>query len=207
VTRVLLATTNRGKQAELRAAFDELGWQAVGLDAFPGLAVAEEPADTLQANARAKALHYARLTGLAALADDSGLEVEALGGAPGVRSARYAGPAADDAANRARLLAALAGRPSPAERRARFVCALCLVQDGRPLVEVQGRCSGTIAPAPAGSGGFGYDPLFVPDDPRAGGRSFGELPPALKQQLSHRGAALAALRSALAARPAPGPRR
>ncbi|HZJ69588.1 MAG TPA: non-canonical purine NTP pyrophosphatase [Planctomycetota bacterium] len=205
MTRVLLATTNRGKQAELRAAFDELGWEAVGLEVFPGLAVADEPADTLAANARAKALHYARLTGLAALADDSGLEVEALGGAPGVRSARYAGPAADDAANRERLLAALAGRTAPAERRARFVCALCLVQDGRPLVEVAGRCEGTIAPA--ARGGFGYDPLFVPDDPRAGGRTFGELPPALKQALSHRGAALAALRSALAARTGPGPRR
>jgi XTP/dITP diphosphohydrolase len=207
VSRVLLATTNRGKQAELAAAFGELGWQAVGLDAFPGLPVADEPAETLPENARAKALHYAKLTGLAALADDSGLEVEALGGAPGVRSARYAGPDADDAANRARLLEALAGRASPAERRARFVCALCLVQDGRPLVEVEGRCAGTIAPAARGGGGFGYDPLFVPDDARAGGRTFGELPPALKQQLSHRGAALAALRSALAALPATGPRR
>ena len=203
----MLATTNRGKQAELRTVFDELGWEPVGLDAFPALAVAEEPADTLEENARAKALYYARLTGMAALADDSGLEVEALGGAPGVRSARYAGPAADDAANRARLLAALADRSAPADRRARFVCALCLVQDGRPLVEVQGQCTGTIAPAARGSGGFGYDPLFLPDDPRAGGRTFGELPPALKQQLSHRGAALVALRSALAALPAPGPRR
>jgi XTP/dITP diphosphohydrolase len=206
VTRVLLATTNRGKQAELRAAFDELGWEAVGLDAFPGLPVAAEPEPTLAGNARAKALHYARLTGLAALADDSGLEVEALGGAPGVRSARYAGPDADDEANRARLLAELAARATPAERRARFVCALCLVQDGAPRLEVQGRCSGTIAPAPRGSLGFGYDPLFVPDDPRAGGRTFAELPPALKQQLSHRGAALGALRAALTRLPAPEPR-
>ena len=207
MTRVLLATTNRGKQAELSAIFEELGWEAVGLDAFPGLPVAEEPEPTLPGNARAKALHYARLTGLVALADDSGLEVEALGGAPGVRSARYAGPDADDERNRARLLAELADRTAPAERRARFVCALCLVQDGRPLVEVQGRCTGTIARAARGSGGFGYDPLFVADDPRAGGRTFGELAPALKRQLSHRGAALEALRSALAALPAPGPRR
>jgi len=207
VIRVLLATTNRGKQAELRAAFGELGWETVGLEAFPGLPVAEEPEPTLAANARAKALHYARLTGMVALADDSGLEVEALGGAPGVRSARYAGPDADDEANRARLLAGLAARTTPAERRARFVCALCLVQDGRPVVEVAGRCTGTIAPAARGSSGFGYDPLFVPDDPRAGGRTFAELPPALKQQLSHRGAALDALRSALTCLPAPEPRR
>jgi len=205
VTRVLLATTNRGKQAELRAAFDELGWEAIGLEAFPGLPVAEEPAETLAENARAKALHYSALTGLAALADDSGLEVEALGGAPGVRSARYAGPQADDAANRARLLDALAGRTGSG-RRARFVCALCLVQDEAPRVEVQGRCTGTIAAAPRGSLGFGYDPLFVPDDPAAGGRTFAELPPELKRALSHRGAALAALRAALAALPAPDAR-
>ena len=204
MTAVLLATTNRGKQAELRAAFGELGWEPVGLEAFPGLAVAAEDAETLVANARDKALHYSRLTGLPALADDSGLEVEALGGAPGVRSARFAGPAADDAANRERLLAALAGRPRPADRRARFVCALCLARDGRPLIEVQGECAGTIGPAPRGTGGFGYDPLFVPDDPTAAGRSFAELPPGLKRRVSHRGAALAALASALAALAARG---
>lgn len=207
MTRVLLATTNRGKQAELRAAFEELGWEAVGLDTFPGLPVAEERADTLAANARDKALHYARLSGLAALADDSGVEVAALQGAPGVRSARFAGPAADDAANRARLLASLAGLPRASDRRARFVCALCLAQDGRPRLEVQGDCSGTISLAPRGSGGFGYDPLFVPDDAAATGRTFAELPPELKRRLSHRGAALAALRAALAALPAQDGRR
>ncbi|HZL99808.1 MAG TPA: non-canonical purine NTP pyrophosphatase, partial [Planctomycetota bacterium] len=98
-----------------------------------------------------------------------------------------------------RLLAELAGRPRPAERRARFVCALCLAQDGRPLIEVQGECAGTIGLAPRGAGGFGYDPLFVPDDPAASGRSFAELQPELKRRISHRGAALSALAAALAA--------
>lgn len=202
MTRVLLATTNRGKQAELRAAFGELGWEAVGLDDFPGLPIAPEDADTCAGNARDKALYYARLSGLAALADDSGLEVAALEGAPGVHSARYAGPEADDAANRSRLLAALASQVRPSERRARFVCALCLAQDGRPLVEVQGECSGTISLAARGNGGFGYDSLFVPDDASAAGRTFAELEPEQKRRLSHRGAALAALRTALAALPA-----
>jgi XTP/dITP diphosphohydrolase len=196
VSRVLLATTNRGKQAELRPAFEELGWEAVGIEAFPGIAEAEERGATVAENAREKALHYARLTGLPALADDSGLEVAALGGRPGVRSARYAGPGADDAVNRALLLAELGG---VADRRARFVCALCLAHEGRELLAVQGQCSGTIARAPRGEGGFGYDALFVADDPAAAGRTFAELPSELKRRLSHRGAALAALRAALAA--------
>jgi XTP/dITP diphosphohydrolase len=115
-----------------------------------------------------------------------------------VRSARFAGPEADDRANRHRLLSELAG---VRDRRARFVCALCLVVDGRPVVEVQGACSGTIATTARGTAGFGYDPLFMPDDPSAEGRTFAELEAAHKQRLSHRGAALRALRQALEGRP------
>ncbi len=192
-----MATTNRGKVAELAPAFAALGWEAVGLQAFPGLRAPAEDGASFAANARLKALHYAAATGVPALADDSGLAVEALGGAPGVHSARYAGPAADDAANCARLLRELSGAR---DRRARFHCALCLVEDGRVTLEVEGRCGGTIADAPRGAGGFGYDPLFVPDDAAAGGRTFAELPAEAKRAISHRGRALAALRAALAAR-------
>jgi XTP/dITP diphosphohydrolase len=198
VTRLLVATTNAGKLRELLPLLDGLPWEPIGLEGFPGVPVAPEDEDDIVANARSKALHYAGHTGLATLADDSGLEVDALGGAPGVRSARFAGPEADDEANRVRLLEALAG---VRERTARFVCALCLVVDGQPLIEVQGRCEGRISRAPRGSGGFGYDPLFVPSDPSAEGRTFAELSPEHKQRLSHRGAALRALREALGERP------
>jgi XTP/dITP diphosphohydrolase len=198
VHRVLVATTNRGKLAELAPVLAELGWTAVGLDAFPGVAVAAEDAGDLAGNARAKALHYAAATGLPALADDSGLEVRALGGAPGVRSARYAGHDADDDRNRRRLLAALDGVE---DRRARFACALCLVEDGAPVVEVLGSCEGRIARTPRGAGGFGYDPLFVPDDPLAAGRTFAELVPDDKRRISHRARALAALHRALSRPP------
>lgn len=197
--RLLVATTNRGKLAELVPLLSGLGWQAVDLGQFPGVPEAVEDGATLQENARRKARHYAEHTGLAALADDSGLEVAALGGEPGVRSARYAGEHADDAANNALLLQRLAG---VADRRARFVCALCVWDGGRPLAEVTGRCEGRLLEAPRGEGGFGYDPLFVPDDGAAGGRTFAELSRAEKGSLSHRGRALAAL--ALALSPAAG---
>jgi XTP/dITP diphosphohydrolase len=203
VTRLLIATTNRGKLAELSAPLAALGWETVGLADFPAVPIAREDGDTFAENARSKALHYARATGLAAMADDSGLCAEALRGAPGVHSARFAGPSASDAQNRALLISKLAGQ---SDRRARFECALCLAEpvaggDGRfKLTEVRGSCTGRLLPAERGTGGFGYDPLFVPDDAQAAGRSFAELPAAEKQRLSHRGAALAALSARLAAR-------
>ncbi|HEX5009381.1 MAG TPA: RdgB/HAM1 family non-canonical purine NTP pyrophosphatase [Planctomycetota bacterium] len=209
MTRLLVATTNRGKLAELQPALGALGWELCGLQEFPGVPVAREDGYSFAENARDKALHYARATGLAALADDSGLCVDALGGAPGIHSARYAGSAANDAQNRSRLLAELRGHEN---RRASFACSLCLAEpvaggDGRlSLTEVEGRCAGQVLDAERGTGGFGYDPLFVPDDPAAAGRSFAELPRADKQRLSHRGAALALLLQQLAARAAGGPR-
>jgi len=208
MTRLLVATTNQGKLAELQPALGALGWELCGLQEFPAVPVAREDGASFAENARAKALHYARATGCAALADDSGLCVDALGGAPGVYSARYAGPGANDAQNRSRLLAELRGQSS---RRASFTCALCLAEpvasgDGRmSLTEVEGRCTGSVLEAERGTGGFGYDPLFVPDDPSAAGRSFAELPRADKQRLSHRGVAVARLLERLAAR-AGGPR-
>lgn len=155
----------------------------------------EETGATLLDNARLKARAIAEATGHPAVADDTGLEVEDLGGAPGVHSARYAGDHATYADNVAKLLAALAGVGPP--RRARFrTVALAAWPDGREVV-AEGVVDGTIATEARGSGGFGYDPVFVPDD--AGGRTFAEMDPALKNGLSHRGRAFRALAERLRA--------
>ena len=202
MNRLVVATTNAGKIAELTPLLGALGYEVCGLDAFPAVTVAVEDGDTFASNAEKKARHYAVSTGLPALADDSGLAVRALGGAPGVHSARFAGEDADDAANNALLLQRLAEQP---DRRARFVCALCLVDGDTLIASVEGRCEGRILDAPRGAGGFGYDPLFVPEAAVAGGRSFAELSREAKSQLSHRGAALRALVTTLEARRLAGP--
>lgn len=193
--RVVLASGNRGKVAELSTLLEPAGL-VVEPQSDHGVPEAEEPHPTFVENALAKARNAARHTGLAAIADDSGLEVDALDGAPGVLSARYAGPDGDDAANNARLLAELEG--IPAERRtARFVCVLVYLDhadDPTPII-AQGFWEGRILEAPRGEGGFGYDPLFwVPDH----GCASAELEAAEKNRISHRGQALLALRSALA---------
>ena len=150
-----------------------------------------EDEDTFLGNARLKAAALVAATGLAAVADDSGLEVDALGGAPGVWSARYAGAGATDEDNVAKLLAAIADRPDPADRTARFRAVVVLQRpDGSELV-ADGTVEGHIALAARGDGGFGYDPVFVPAE--GDGRTFGELPPAEKHAISHRGRALAVL--------------
>jgi len=197
---VVLASANPKKVAELR---DILGDR---FDLVPRPAEVPEvveDADTFEGNARLKAVALVEATGLAAIADDSGLEVDALGGEPGVRSARYAAgdrrEDATDEANTARLLANLGAHPDPVERRARFRCVLVLRRpDGREMV-AEGTCEGTIAAAPSGTGGFGYDPVFVPT--AGDGRTFAELANEEKHALSHRGAALAALDRLLAAEP------
>jgi XTP/dITP diphosphohydrolase len=206
--RLWLATTNRKKQAELARLLDRLGIEVRGADAAPKPLVVDEDAPDFAGNARKKALAMARLSGGAALGDDSGLVVDALGGRPGVWSARYAGPDATDADRIAKLLAELAGVP-PAQRTARFVCALCLAApDGRVLVELEGRCEGWIAATPSGTGGFGYDPVFVAragrDQEPTGARptTFAELSPQDKDALSHRGAALRQLAAWLRSHPA-----
>jgi XTP/dITP diphosphohydrolase len=151
-----------------------------------------EDGATFEANALIKARVCAEATGLPAIADDSGLEVDALGGAPGVHSARYAGAGGDDAANNAKLVTALAGTPDE-QRTARFVCAAVVVTpDGRQAV-VRGTMEGRIARAARGEHGFGYDPYFVSDG-AGDGRTNGELAPAEKDAISHRGAAFRALR-------------
>jgi XTP/dITP diphosphohydrolase len=194
--RLVFATTNRAKLREVAEILAADGVTVVGIDdVAPGWSVVEDGA-TFAANARLKACDLAARAGLPVLGDDSGLEVDALGGRPGVRSARYAREHATDAENTALLLQELSDVPDAA-RRAAFRCALALAwPDGR-VVEADGRCEGRIAPAPRGSGGFGYDPVFV--DP-ASGRTFGELPAEAKNAFSHRRRALDALRSVLGAR-------
>ena len=194
--RVVLATANPGKQREFQALLAPLGFEVL-LQSELGVVAPDETGDTFEANALLKARHAARCTGLPALADDSGLEVDALGGRPGVRSARYAGEGASDAANNQRLLAELDGVP-PHQRGARYRCVLAFVRDAddpAPLL-VEGAWEGRITAAPRGNGGFGYDPLFIP----AGhdGTS-AELAPAEKNRLSHRGQALRGLVARLAA--------
>jgi XTP/dITP diphosphohydrolase len=194
--KVVLATANPGKQREFQSLLAPLGYELLPQSSL-GIDAPEEIGDTFEANALLKARHAARRARLPALADDSGLEVDALGGRPGVRSARYAGAAASDAANNALLLAELAGVP-PERRTARYRCALALVRsalDPEPLL-VSATWEGHIGTAPRGGGGFGYDPLFVPAGMDC---TAAELPAAEKDRLSHRGKALRALAARLAA--------
>ncbi|MCC7463197.1 MAG: RdgB/HAM1 family non-canonical purine NTP pyrophosphatase [Gammaproteobacteria bacterium] len=188
--QVVLATANPGKQREFQALLAPLGYQVL-LQSLLGVAAPEETGATFEANALLKARHAARCTGLPALADDSGLEVEALGGRPGVRSARYAGEGAGDAANNARLLAELSGVPA-AQRGARYRCALAWVSsaDDPAALCVQAAWEGHIGEAARGSGGFGYDPLFIPSGCTC---TAAELASEEKNRLSHRGQALRAL--------------
>ncbi len=191
----MLASENPKKRAELAELLAPLCIEVLTPADVGGLPEVLEDGATFAANAAKKALSAARASGHPALADDSGLVVEHLGGAPGVHSARYAGRHGDDAANNARLLAELRG--VPAERRgARFVCALALAEPaGNVLFEVEGSARGTILEAPRGAQGFGYDPLFCFDEPEspARGRTFAELARAEKAAVSHRGRALARL--------------
>jgi XTP/dITP diphosphohydrolase len=187
--RVVLATGNEGKRRELEVLLGDQ-WDLVSQAELGVEAVAETGA-TFVENALLKARHASAATGLPAIADDSGLEVDALDGAPGVHSARYAGDDADDAANNEKLLAALANAPA-ARRTARFRCAMVFVRgpdDPEPLI-VDRNWEGYIAQSPRGSGGFGYDPLFIDPDT---GRHSAELTPAEKNARSHRGKAARAL--------------
>jgi len=195
-TRLVLASNNAKKAAELQTLLAPLGLQVIP-QAELGVAEAEEPHVTFVENALAKARHAAAATGLPAIADDSGLCVAALGGAPGVHSARYAGEPKSDARNNALLLERLAG---VADRRAHFVSVVVLVRaadDPQPLI-ADGQWHGEILQAPRGEGGFGYDPLFwLPEL----GQTAAELDAALKNTLSHRGAAMRHLLDRLKAHP------
>lgn len=200
--KLLAATRSPGKQPEIRRILEPAGVEVVfpddvGLWESP-LEETLELAESFEANARRKAEHFARLTGLPTVADDSGLEVFALGGAPGVRSRRWAGAGGTaeevDAANNAELLRRLRGAPEP-RRRARYRCVLVYLPDPDAVPRVfEGVAGGHILEAPRGQGGFGYDPLFASDEL---GRTFGEATPEEKDAVSHRGRALRAFAEAL----------
>ena len=192
--RIVLASSNAGKLREFRALLGELDFTVIAQVEL-GIEAAEEPHLTFVENALAKARHAAVRSGLAALADDSGLCVDALQGAPGVHSARFSGPSADDDSNNAELLRRLKGQ---ADRRAHYTCVLVAVasaDDPEPLI-AEARWSGEILAQPRGEGGFGYDPLFLL--PHLG-RTAAELPPDEKNQLSHRGQAMRELARRFAA--------
>jgi XTP/dITP diphosphohydrolase len=195
--RVVVATGNRHKIEEIAAALAPFGWEFDSVDDVGGWEAPEETGATFEENARIKARAAHERFAMPALADDSGLEVDALGGAPGVLSARYAGFGATDQQNNERLLLALGGVPE-SDRTARFRSAIVFVDaDGAEIVAA-GACEGMIGFEPRGAQGFGYDPLFWPD--AAPGSTMAELDMEAKNAISHRGAALEALRAALAGR-------
>jgi XTP/dITP diphosphohydrolase len=191
---LLVATRNLGKLEELRQLLSEVKLDLHGLADFPGIIAVPETGESFIENASLKAAGYAKQTGLLTLADDSGLEVHALGGAPGVFSARYAGEIASDVERTTKLLAALSSVESP-KRRARFVSAVAIASSEGQILNVSvGTCDGHIGLAPRGSGGFGYDPIFIP----AGyDRTLAELKPEIKNQISHRARALLTAREFL----------
>jgi len=200
---LLLASGNAKKLAELSRLVADLGVHVRAPHEVGPLPEVDESGATFEANALLKARAWAAASGLVCIADDSGLEVDALGGAPGVHSARYAGVHGDDAGNTRKLLAAVA-EVAPAARTARFVCALAVAApDGALLAAARGTVAGRIAAAPRGEGGFGYDPVFECDDPglpaELCGRTFAELSHAEKALVSHRGRALSNLREDLRA--------
>ncbi|MBN1345985.1 MAG: XTP/dITP diphosphatase [Phycisphaerae bacterium] len=191
--RIVIATANPGKFREISAVMADLPIDWVPLSELPPIEEPVEDGETFAENARLKALYYAKATGLWALADDSGLEIDALGGAPGVYSARYAGEPCDDAANNARIVRELAGVPAEG-RTARFRCAIALASEDHTLAEADGKIEGVIIDEARGQNGFGYDPhFFVPSL----GKTTAEITPEHKNSISHRGNALRAIRPAI----------
>jgi XTP/dITP diphosphohydrolase len=195
VTRrpLVLATHNPAKGRELAALLADLPLEIRLLAEWPGASLPDETGASYAANALLKGRAAARQAGVLALADDSGLEVDALAGGPGLHSARYGGPGLDDAARCRRLLGALDGVPPPG-RTARFRCVIALVDPAGPEHVVEGTAEGVILGAPRGGGGFGYDPVFLYPPL---GRTFAELSEAEKAEVSHRGRAVAAVRRLL----------
>ena len=191
--RLLLGSNNAKKRNELAVILRDTDLEVVTPDDLGGFPEPLEDGETFEENARIKASHYARLTGLPALADDSGLMVDALGGLPGVRSSRFAGERATDLDNCRKLLAALEEVPD-SHRTARFVCCTVLVDGDAVVGASRGECEGVILREMRGEGGFGYDPLFffAPE-----GRTFAELPAETKNRVSHRAKALRGIRPVL----------
>ena len=185
---MVLATRNAGKTREIREFLGDLPVEIKNLDDFGLIPPVEEDGTTFDENAYKKASFTAKILGLPALADDSGLEVEALGGAPGVHSARYAGPHATDAENNAKLLRKMEGETN---RAAVFVCVISLAVPSGAALTYEARCEGLIAEAPGGNKGFGYDPLFYYPPLN---RTFAQLSAEEKNRVSHRGKAVAELK-------------
>jgi len=192
VRRLLVATTNRGKLREIRNILAGIDFEIVSLDRWPAVEAPEETGRTFDENARAKALYYARSTGELTVAEDSGLEIDALGGAPGVESARFGGVETTYPEKFALIYDALRATGAPTST-ARFVCALTLARPGTVVFETRGTVEGRIAPEPRGTDGFGYDPIFLYPP---FGQTLAEIG-TRKMDVSHRGHAFRALRSYL----------
>ncbi len=195
--RLLIATGSQHKFEELRELLDLPNTDLVSLADVWLTDTAVEDGATFEANARLKAVHYAELSGLPTLADDSGIEVDALGGRPGIHTRRYAGPTATDEGNNRKLLSELADFYGPDERTGRYRCVLVLIEDGHVVERANGTFEGRIAFEARGTGGFGYDPIFEPATEPPGGRTVGQLSAEEKNAISHRAQAARAMRELL----------
>ena len=191
MTKLLIGTGNVGKLREIKGILGDVPYELLSLADVSGVETPDESGSTYTENAILKAESYARQTGLLTLADDSGLEVEALNWAPGIMSARYAGDNASDSDRRSLLLSEVSGTQI---RTARFVCIVAIANPADVINVAEGICCGEITDAPRGQGGFGYDPLFVPDGYDL---TFAELPDSVKNEISHRGRALTKVREFL----------
>ena len=190
---IVVATENKDKIKEIRKILKDLNVRILALDNFKNVPKIIENGKTFKKNASKKARIISRFTHRLTIADDSGLEVEALGGRPGVKSARFAGREQNYSKNNAKLLKLLKGVPSP-KRKARFVCVISIARDGKVLDAVKGTCSGRIGFEPKGKTGFGYDPVFISPEY---GKTFAELGPKIKNRISHRYRALAKAKTAI----------
>jgi XTP/dITP diphosphohydrolase len=198
--QLLVATGSQHKLAELTALLDLPNTDLVALADVGITDDVEENGATFEDNARLKAKHYGAISGLPTLADDSGIEVDALGGRPGVKTRRYSGADATDEKNNRKLLGEMNGFYGPDERTARYQCVLVLFEDGVVAEVTRGTFEGRVAFAPRGTGGFGYDPVFEPLTEEPGGRTVGQLSAEEKNRVSHRALAARAMRERLIAR-------
>jgi non-canonical purine NTP pyrophosphatase (RdgB/HAM1 family) len=198
--RLLVATGSQHKLAELTALLDLPNTDLVSLADVGITDDVDEIGATFEDNARLKARHYGAASGLPTLADDSGIQVDALGGRPGVKTRRYSGANATDEKNNRKLLGEMAGFYGPDERTARYECVLVLVEDGAITEVTHGTFEGRVAFAPRGTSGFGYDPIFEPLTEKPGGRTVGQLPAEEKNRVSHRALAAKQMRERLIAR-------